>query len=269
MSSLLLQKRKRDYSGDNSSGNGRVIDVDSKLLSFSSTSSDSKEATLIAATSPLYKRKISYNNNVLHNSKNRSSSTLKRSFSAAIETDVKNSMDKNAYLSQNHTTIITPVKYSNKAANDIDTNEMVMSPILTTNKRRRSIKKNIVHIDNNNDDHNANKLSSEIFVSPNNSFLRSIHIENAIHRGRADSIPLSSSSYSKTWLRHETADDNHMNILSSKNILKDNKNDNNNLIKHGVVDASRGEGNVMFSFSIKNDIAGDHNIHNDNVGIDN
>ena len=28
----------------------------------------------------------------------------------------------------------------------IDTNEMVMSPILTTNKRRRSIKKNIVHI---------------------------------------------------------------------------------------------------------------------------
>ena len=55
---------------------------------------------------------------------------------------------------------------------------------------------------NNNFVHN-NKTSDYFdsnLISPSNSFLRSVHIENAIKRGRAGAVPLASKSYVKTWL---------------------------------------------------------------------
>ena len=83
---------------------------------------------------------------------------------------------------------------------------MQVSP--TPNKRRR-----------------AEPCSSNVHSNtntPNNAFLRSVHIENAIQRGRASLLRLSSQSYRKDWLDETYADDSNADATPDGRGIDDN-----------------------------------------------
>ena len=162
------------------------------------------------------KRTPSTKNNVLHNTNHRTTSTLKRPFSAT-------KVDGNI-LRQKFNDIGDKVSGDELTREECckESNHRMMQVSPTPNKRRRS------------EPFNANVHSNT--NTPNNAFLRSVHIENAIHRGRANLLRLSSQSYRKDWL-----DEKHK--------------DNSNADATSGIDDGTSEG-VIFSFRI--DKGGDH-----------
>ena len=174
MASLLLKKRSReeaDIDGDSLPRN--IQDV------VSTTEVDRR----------VNKRTPSTKNNVLHNTGQRTTSTLKRPFSATkvdgntLRQSVDNSRDK----------VSGDELKCEEGAGDATDRMMQVSP--TPNKRRR-----------------AEPCSSNVHSNtntPNNAFLRSVHIENAIQRGRASLLRLSSQSYRKDWLDETQTDDSN------------------------------------------------------------
>ena len=252
MASLLLKKRTRDYDDDDDDDNNNTIN----------STTPSQRSFNIGPT--VYnKRKTSHNNNVIHNANNRVTSTFKRSYSAALESDLENLVQKpistttTTKTTTTTTTTAIPniIHHHNNDNNNHDSttnNNMVMSqsPISNSNnKRRRSMKNNIVH-----------NAALNAGVSPNNSFLRSLHIENAIRRGRGDSIPLASPAYSKTWLLQQGNNNKHHSNSNSDN-------DKGSSDDGSIINTSNAYNDVIFSFSMKKDnnsvqadVKGDGNI---------
>ena len=200
MASILLKKRSREEAD--------IDDGDSlpqKIQDIESTTEVDRRVN---------KRTPSTKNNVLHNTRHRTTSTLKRPFSATkvdgdtLRQSVDDSRDR---VNGDELT-------SEEGAGDATDRMMQVSP--TPNKRRR-----------------AEPCSSNVHSNtntPNNAFLRSVHIENAIQRGRASLIRLSSQSYRKDWLDETYTDD------SNADATPDGR---------GIDDSTSTQG-VIFSFRI-------------------